>query len=93
MQCEQKENKRKAVEHDQGLDEQHDDLGLEQHGRLDEDVNAMEVFKDFHTGTKKGLSDAARAAVVSTLIRLMFHVCSSLSPLITWYYLSLLREW
>ena len=68
MQCEQKENKRKIAEHDRGLDEQHDDLGLEQHGRPDEDVNAVEVFKDFHTSTKKGLSDAVRAAVVSTLI-------------------------
>ena len=68
MQCEQKENKRKAAEHDQGLDEQHDDPGLEQHGRPDEDVNAMEVFKDFQTSTKKGLSDATRAAVVSTFI-------------------------
>ena len=68
MQCEQKENKRKAVEHDQGLDEQHDDPRLEQHGRPDEDVNVVEVFKDFHTSTKKVLSDATRAAVVSTLI-------------------------
>ena len=68
MQCEQKENKRKAAEHDQGLDEQHDDPGLEQHGRPNEDVNVVEVFKDFHTSTKKGLSDAARAAVVSTFI-------------------------
>ena len=34
MQCEQKKNMRKVVEHDQGLDEQHDDPGLEQHGRL-----------------------------------------------------------
>ena len=67
MQCEQKENKRKATEHDQGLDEQHDDPGIEKLGRLDEDVNAVEVFKDFHTSTKKGLSDA-RAAVVSILI-------------------------
>ena len=66
MQCEQKENKRKAVEHDQGLDEQHDDPGLEQHGQPDEDVNDVEVFRDFHTSSKKGLSDAARAAVVST---------------------------
>ena len=53
MQCEQKKNKRKAAEHDQGLDEQHDDLGLEQHGWPDEDVNAMEVFKDFHTSMKR----------------------------------------
>ena len=68
MQCEQKENKRKATEHDQGLVEQHDDPRLEQHGRPDEDVNVVEVFKDFHTSTKKGLSDAARAAVVSNLI-------------------------
>jgi hypothetical protein len=68
VQYEQKENKRKAAERDQGLDEQHDDLGLGQHGRPDEDVNAMEVFKDFRTSMKKGLSDAAKAAVVSTLI-------------------------
>ena len=68
MQCEQKKNKRKIVEHDQGLDEQHDDPGLEQHGRSDKDVNAVEVFKDFHTSTKKGLSDAARAGVVSTFV-------------------------
>ena len=63
MQCEQKENKTKTVEHDQGVDEQHDDPGLEHHGQPEEDVNAVEVFKDFHTSTKKGLSDAARAAV------------------------------
>ena len=68
MQCEQKENKRKTVEHDQGLDEQHDDLGLEQHGRPNKDINAVEVFKDFHTSTKKSLSDATRAVVVSTFI-------------------------
>ena len=58
MQCEQKENKRKATKHDQGLEEQH--------GPPNEDVNAMEVFRDFHTSSKKGLCDAARAAVVST---------------------------
>ena len=68
MQYEQKENKRKAAEHDQGLDEQHDDPGLEQHGRPNEDVNAMKVFKDFHTSMKIGLSDAARVTVVSTFI-------------------------
>ena len=45
MQCEQKENKRKAVEHDQGLDEQHDDPRLEQHGRPNEDVNVVEVSR------------------------------------------------
>ena len=53
MQCEQKENKRKATKHNQGLDEQHDDPGLEQHGRPDEDVNVVEVFKDFHTSMKR----------------------------------------
>ena len=53
MQCEQQENKRKAVEHDQGLDEQHDNPGLEQHGRPNEDVNVVEVFKDFYTSMKK----------------------------------------
>ena len=71
-----KKNNRKAIEHNQGLDEQHDDPGLEQyddpglkqHGRPDKDVNDVEVFKDFHTSTKKGLSDAVRAAVVSTFI-------------------------
>jgi len=31
VQCEQRKNKRKVAEHDQGLDEQHDDPGLEQH--------------------------------------------------------------
>jgi hypothetical protein len=64
VQCEQKENKRKAAEHDKGLNEQHHDLGLEQHDRPDEDVNTVKVFKDFHTNTKKGLSDAARAVLV-----------------------------
>ena len=58
MQCEQKENKRKVLEHDQGLEEQH--------SPPNEDVNDVEVFRDFHTSSKKGLSDAARAAVVST---------------------------
>ena len=53
MQYEQKKNKRKATEHDQGLNEQHDDPGPEQHGQPDEDVNAVEVFKDFHTCMKK----------------------------------------
>jgi hypothetical protein len=43
VQCEQKENKRKAAEHSQGLNEQHDDPRLEHHGRLDEDVNVVEV--------------------------------------------------
>ena len=60
MQYEQKKNKRKATEHDQGLNEQH--------GRPDEDVNIVEVFKDFHTSTKQGLTDAARVTVVNTLI-------------------------
>ena len=58
MQCEQKENKRKVAEHDQGLEE-------ENHPP-DEDVNVVEVFRDFHTSRKNGLSDAARAVVVST---------------------------
>jgi hypothetical protein len=58
VQCEQKENKRKAAKHDQGLEEEN--------GPPDEDINVVEVFKDFHTSSKKGLSDAARAAVVST---------------------------
>ena len=59
MQCEQKENKREAAEHDQGL--------KEENGPPDEDVNAVEVFRDFHTSWKNVLSDAVRAAVVSTL--------------------------
>jgi hypothetical protein len=42
-------------QHDDPGFEQHDDPRLEQHGRPDEDVNSMEVFKDFHTSTKKGL--------------------------------------
>ena len=58
MQCEQKENKRTTTEQHQGLEEEN--------GPPDEDVNAMEVFRDVHTSTKNGLSDAARAAVVST---------------------------
>ena len=57
MQCEQKENKREVAEHDQGLEEEN--------GPPKEDVNAMEVFRDFHTSRKKGLSDVARAAVIS----------------------------
>ena len=57
MQCEQKENKREAAEHDRGLEE---------NGPPDEDVNVVEVFRDFHTSSKKGLSDVARVAVVST---------------------------
>ena len=68
MQYERKENKRKAAEHDQGLDEQYDDPRFEQHGWPAEDVNVVEVFKDFHTSTKKGLRDAARATIVSTFI-------------------------
>ena len=58
MQCEQKENKREATEHDQGF--------KEENGPPDEDVNVVEVFRDFYTSREKGLSDAARAAVVST---------------------------
>ena len=58
MQCEQKENKRKAAEHDQGLEKEN--------GPYDEDVNDVEVIRDFHTRRKKGLSDATRATVVST---------------------------
>ena len=58
MQCEQKENKRKAAEHDQELEEEN--------GPPDEDGNAVEVFRDFHTSRKNGLCDAARVAVVST---------------------------
>ena len=68
MQHDQKENKRKATIHDQGLNEQHDDLGLEQYCQPDEDVNVVKVFKDFHTSMKKGLCKAERAVVVSTFI-------------------------
>ena len=57
MHCEQK-NKRNAAEQHQGLEEENDPP--------DEDVNVVEVFRDFHTSSKKGLSDAARAVVVST---------------------------
>ena len=56
--CAQKENKREAAEHDQGLEEEN--------GPPDEDVNAVEVFRDFHTRRKTGLSNVARAVVVST---------------------------
>jgi predicted Rossmann-fold nucleotide-binding protein len=45
-----------VAEHDHGL--------KEENGPPNEDVNAMEVFKDFHTSRKKGLSDAVRAVVV-----------------------------
>ena len=58
MQCQQKENKRNAAEQHQELEEEN--------GPPDEDVNVVEVFRDFHTSSKKGLSDAARAVVVST---------------------------
>ena len=58
MQCEQKDNKRKAAEHDQGVEEEN--------GPPDEDIKVVDVFKDFQTSTKNSLSDATRAAVVST---------------------------
>ena len=59
MQCEQKENKRNAVEQHQGLEEEN--------SPPNEDVNIVEVFRDFHKSRKNGMSDAARAVVVSTL--------------------------
>ena len=49
---------REAAKHDQGLEKEN--------GPPDEDVNVVEVFRDFHTSSKKGLSDAARAVVIST---------------------------
>ena len=55
MQCEQKENKRKTTEYDQGLEEEN--------GAPNKDVNVVKVFRDFHTSRKKGMSDAARAVV------------------------------
>jgi hypothetical protein len=58
VQCEQKENKRKAAEHNQRL--------KEEHSPPHQDVNVVEVFRNFYTSSKKGLSDAARAAIVST---------------------------
>ena len=58
MQCEQKENKRNATEQHQGLEEEN--------CPPNEDVNAMVVFMDFHTSRKNGMSNAARATVVST---------------------------
>ena len=58
MQCEQKENKRNAAEQHQGLEEEN--------GPPDEDVNVVEVFRDIHTSSKKGLNNAARETVVST---------------------------
>ena len=57
MQCEQTE-KKEAVEHNQGLEEEN--------SPPDEDVNVVEVFRDFYTSWKNSPSDAARAAVVST---------------------------
>jgi hypothetical protein len=54
VQYEQKENKRNIAEQHQGLEEEN--------GPPDEDVNAMEVFRDFHTIRKNGMDDAARAA-------------------------------
>ena len=57
MQCEQKENNRNTAE-------QHQDLE-EENGPHDEDVNVVEVFKDFYTSRKNVLSDTARAAIVS----------------------------
>jgi len=51
-------NETNAVEQHQGLEEEN--------GPPNEHVNAMKVFKNFHTSRKNGLSDAARAAVVST---------------------------
>jgi hypothetical protein len=57
VQCEQKENKRNVAEQHQGLGE---------NGPLDEDVNAVKIFRDFHTSRKNDLSDAERAVVVST---------------------------
>jgi hypothetical protein len=58
VQCEQKENKRNAAEQHQGLDKEN--------GPPNEDVNVVKVFRDFHNSRKNGLSNAARAAVVST---------------------------
>ena len=58
MQCEQKENKSKAVEHDQGLEEEN--------GPPDEDINGVESSGTSIPVGKKGLSDAAIAVVVST---------------------------
>jgi hypothetical protein len=58
VQCELKKNKRNAAEQHQGLEEEN--------GPPDEDVNIVEVLRDFYTSRKNGLSDAARAAVVST---------------------------
>ena len=58
MQCEQKENKKNAAKEHQRLEEEN--------GPHDEDVNVVEVFRDFHTSSKKVLSNAAGATVVST---------------------------
>ena len=60
MQCEQKKNKRNATEQHQGLEEEN--------GPPNEDVNVVEVFRDFYTNRKNSLSDATRAAVVSILV-------------------------
>ena len=49
---------RNVAEQHQGLEEEN--------GPPDEDVNAVEVFRDFHTSRKNGMSDATRAVVVST---------------------------
>ena len=37
----------------------------EQVGKANEEIDAVEAFKDCHTSRKKGMSDAAREAVVS----------------------------
>ena len=50
---------REAAKHDQGLEKEN--------GPPDEDVNVVEVFRDFYTSRKNGLSNAARATIVSTI--------------------------
>jgi hypothetical protein len=41
---------------------------IEEHDRPHEDVDAMEIFNNFHTSFNMRLSDAAREAVVNTFI-------------------------
>jgi predicted unusual protein kinase regulating ubiquinone biosynthesis (AarF/ABC1/UbiB family) len=73
-------------------------LGLEQHDRPDEDVNTVKVFKDFHTNTKKGLSDAARVVLVIVNAHRKFLKCMDIVIAFTQEYsrvsyLSIGKQW
>lgn len=52
---------------EEGAGELEEDAGGEEGAAPEEELDAVEVFKECHTSRKKGLSDPAKEAIVSLI--------------------------